>query len=106
MSSAIPIPVNTPRCVWPAAGRIWIAHWDAACVTCRDPDSARELARITLPTRHTTRCAFGGAHLRTLLITSASTELTAQQRAQEPLAGTLFAVEIDSPGMAAACFGG
>ena len=106
MSSAMPTPVNTPRCVWSAAGRIWVAHWGAAGVTCRDSDSARERARITLPTRQITRCAFGGADRRTLFITNASTELTAQQRAQEPLAVALFAVEIDSPGMAAACFGG
>ena len=89
-----------------AAGRLWIAHWGASCVTCHDPDNANELARIRLPTSHITSCAFGGADLRTLFITSASTELTAAQRAHEPLAGALFAVNIDTPGQSAGCFGG
>ena len=29
-----------------AAGRLWIAHWGAACVSCHDPASGAELARI------------------------------------------------------------
>ncbi|MDB5999728.1 MAG: gluconolactonase, partial [Rhizobacter sp.] len=49
-----------------AAGRLWIAHWGAACVTCHDPVSAEELARVALPTDHVTNCAFGGPDLRTL----------------------------------------
>ena len=76
-----------------------------ACVTCHDPDSAHELARIMLATRHITRCTFGGEDLRTLFISSASTELSPEQLAFEALAGALFAVEIDSPGLPAACFG-
>ncbi|HJW11484.1 MAG TPA: SMP-30/gluconolactonase/LRE family protein, partial [Albitalea sp.] len=69
-----------------AAGRLWIAHWGGACVTCHDPDSAAELARVELPTRHITDCAFGGPDLQTLFISSATTELTPAQRTAEPLA--------------------
>ena len=43
-----------------AAGRLWIAHWGGACVTCHDPATAAELARIALPTDHITNVAFGG----------------------------------------------
>jgi len=84
-----------------AAGRLWIAHWGAACVTCHDPLSAKELARITLPTSHITNCAFGGADLRTLFISSACTGLSEQQLLAQPLAGALFCVDIDSPGLCA-----
>lgn len=89
-----------------AAGRLWIAHWGGACVTCHDPVSATELCRVPLPTSHITDCAFGGPGLRTLFITSASTGLSEAQRAAEPLAGALFAVEIDSPGLPACLFAG
>ncbi|APW37846.1 gluconolactonase [Rhodoferax koreense] len=89
-----------------AAGRIWIAHWGGACVSCHDPLSAAELCRVALPTRHITNCAFGGADLCTLFITSAASGLTPAQRAAEPLAGGLFAVRVDSPGLAASRFAG
>jgi sugar lactone lactonase YvrE len=76
-------------------GRLWIAHWAGACVTCHAPDDGRELARIALPTSNVTNVAFGGPQRRTLFITSASVELAAP----EPLAGALFAVETDSLGL-------
>lgn len=84
-----------------AAGRLWIAHWGGACVTCHDPHSAAELARVTLPTSHVTNCAFGGADLRTLFISSACSGLTERQLLAQPLAGALFGVDIDSPGLPA-----
>jgi len=89
-----------------AAGRLWIAHWGASCVTCHNPATAAELARVMLPTRHITNCAFGGADMRTLFITSARSGLDDATLKAEPLAGALFSVEIDSPGLPAAAFAG
>ncbi|HSW03813.1 SMP-30/gluconolactonase/LRE family protein [Aquabacterium sp.] len=89
-----------------AAGNLWIAHWGGACVSCHDPVSAAELARITLPTRHITNCAFGGPDLRTLYVSSARFGLTPEQLQAEPLAGGLFAVAMDVPGVEAQRFGG
>ncbi len=59
-----------------AAGRLWIAHWGGACVTCHDPSTAAELCRIPLPTSHITDCAFGGKDLTSLYISSATSGLT------------------------------
>jgi len=89
-----------------AAGRIWIAHWGGACVTCHDPATAAELARIALPTDHITNVAFGGPDMTTLFISSAKFELSDAQLAAQPLAGALFAVETDAPGLAANKFAG
>ena len=89
-----------------AAGRLWVAHWGGACVTCHDPVTAAELARIPLPTDHITNVAFGGPDLKTLFISSARFELSAQQLAEQPLAGALFAVDLDAVGLAANKFAG
>jgi D-xylonolactonase len=88
-----------------AAGRVWIAHWGGGCVSCHDPDSAAELCRITLPASQITSCAFGGPDLRTLFVTSAATGLNPAARAEQPLAGGLFAVELDCAGQPAHLFG-
>jgi D-xylonolactonase len=89
-----------------AAGRIWIAHWGGACVSCHDPITARELCRVELPTSNVTNCAFGGADLRTLFVTTARTGLAPQQLEAQPLAGGLFAVRVDGPGLPAHLFRG
>ena len=89
-----------------AAGRIWIAHWGAACVTCRDPVDARELLRVTLPASQITNLAFGGAALDTLYVTSARVDLDASRLREEPRAGGLFAVRTDARGVPAHRFAG
>ncbi len=82
-----------------AAGRVWIAHWGGACVTCHDPETAAELGRIALPTDHITNVAFGGPDMKTLFISSARHELSQAQLAAQPLAGALFAVQTDAAGL-------
>lgn len=89
-----------------AAGRLWIAHWGGSCVSCHDPLTASELGRISLPASQVTNCAFGGADLQTLFISTARVGLSAEQLATEPLAGGLFAVQCDGPGMPAHVFAG
>lgn len=88
-----------------AQGRLWIAHWGGACVTCHDPHTAQELARIALPTSHITNCAFGGADLNTLFISSARVGLSPEQLKNEPLAGALFCVPMHCQGLPAPLFG-
>jgi xylono-1,5-lactonase len=89
-----------------AAGRIWIAHWGGACISCHDPITASELGRVELPVSNVTNCAFGGPDLCTLFITTARTGLAPAQLDAQPLAGALFAARVDSPGMPAHLFGG
>ncbi|MBX3618940.1 MAG: SMP-30/gluconolactonase/LRE family protein [Rhizobacter sp.] len=89
-----------------AAGRLWIAHWGGACVTCHDPDTSEVLTTISLPTSHISNCTFGGPDLRTLFITSARFELSEAQLAAQPLAGALFAIDLDSPGRPANLYAG
>jgi D-xylonolactonase len=89
-----------------AQGRLWIAHWGGACVTCHAPDDGRELARLAVPASNVTNVAFGGADLHTLFVSTAAGDLTPDQRAREPLAGALFAVDTDAQGLAPHRFAG
>ena len=74
-----------------ANGCVWIAFWDGGCVRCYNPDG-KVLRQIDLPVPRPTSCAFGGADLDQLFITSARTGLSAAQLAAAPMAGALFVV--------------
>jgi sugar lactone lactonase YvrE len=88
-----------------SAGNIWIAMWGGGCVRCYSPQG-RLLRSIALPVSQCTKAAFGGADLRTLYITTAAIGLSEDQRASQPLAGALFRVRVDVPGLPAHQFAG
>jgi len=88
-----------------AEGGIWIAHWGARKVTRHDMHG-NEIQAIQLPVSHVTSCAFGGPDLKTMYITTATLDLTPEQRTREPLAGGLFAVDMDIAGLPANAFRG
>jgi sugar lactone lactonase YvrE len=88
-----------------AEGCIWSARWGGWNVTRYSPQGEM-LEEIRLPVAHPTSCAFGGRDLSTLYITSAWTPLSAAERADQPLAGDIFAVKLDVPGQAPYRFAG
>ncbi|NEX59736.1 SMP-30/gluconolactonase/LRE family protein [Noviherbaspirillum galbum] len=88
-----------------AEGGLWIAHWGASKVTRHDPHGKITHA-ITLPCSQITSVAFGGPHFRTLFITSAADGLGPRELEREPLAGGLFAVDLDIAGAPANKFKG
>jgi sugar lactone lactonase YvrE len=73
-----------------AEGGLWVALWRGSAVQ-RYLDGVLD-AVIELPVSLPTSCAFGGADLDELYITSASEALTAAERAEQPLAGAVFRV--------------
>jgi sugar lactone lactonase YvrE len=77
-----------------AQGRLWNCRFDGACVVCVAPDGTIEQV-LEMPVRNITTCAFGGADLSTLYITTAAMMTTPSDR----LAGSLFAYAADSPGL-------
>ena len=66
--------------------------------------SGELLSKLPLPVANCTKVAFGGDNLQTLYITTAWKGLTPEQRAQQPLAGGLFAARVDTPGLPANLF--
>ncbi len=73
-----------------AEGMLWIALWDGWRVARFNPNNGALLDEIKLPVARPTSAVFGGEHLETLYITSASTRLPAEALAEQPLAGAIF----------------
>ncbi len=85
-------------------GNVWIALYGGWGVACHSPQG-RLLHTLRLPVACCTKVAFGGDDLRSLYITTASTGLSAEERAAQPLAGGLFRVRVDTPGLPQNHFG-
>lgn len=88
-----------------ADGCLWVALWAGGEVRRYTPTGGCD-ARVRLPVTQVTSCAFGGASLETLFITTASEELGPAERANQPLAGALFACAPGVTGAPAALFAG
>lgn len=74
-----------------ADGCVWVALWKGAAVHRYTPRG--ELDRVLrVPADQVSSCTFGGPGLTDLYITTATVGLDDQQRAEQPLAGSLFVV--------------
>ncbi|MPZ80791.1 MAG: SMP-30/gluconolactonase/LRE family protein [Actinophytocola sp.] len=82
-----------------AEGNLWVALWDGWAVRRYTPDG-RLTETVEVPAQRVTSCAFGGADLSTLYITTARTGLAEEVLARQPEAGSLFAVSPGVPGQA------
>lgn len=88
-----------------ADGYLWNTRFGAGCVVRLAPDGSID-TRIDLPAKNPTSCAFGGADLSTLYVTSARFGLADSQLDSEldDDQGALFAVQVDTPGLAVPAF--
>lgn len=80
-------------------GMIWVAHWGGGIVSRWNPHTGDRLETIHVPVTQVTSCAFGGANLDTLYITTASVELNESDMAKYPLAGSLFQIKTKTRGI-------
>jgi sugar lactone lactonase YvrE len=87
-----------------AAGFVWLALWGGAALHRYAPDGTLERV-VPLPVTHPTSCAFGGAGLDELYVTSARRPLTAEEKARQPQAGGLLRLRPGVAGRPAALFG-
>lgn len=72
-------------------GGIWTAFFAGGRIVRYRPDGVIDLV-VPVPVTNPTCVCFGGADFRTLYITTATKFLTAEQRAREPLAGSVLAI--------------
>jgi len=91
-------PAEPDGAVVDSAGYVWNAQWGAGTVIRFAPDGSVDRV-VKVPVSRPTCPAFGGKDLKTLYISSAREGLSAEQLATEPLAGGVFALEVDVPGL-------
>ena len=88
-----------------SAGNYWTAFYRGGTVVKLSP-SGRILAEYPTPAMCPTMCAFGGADLRTLYVTSARQMRDADELARLPQSGGVFAMAVDTPGLPEPQFAG
>ncbi|MBC7768192.1 MAG: SMP-30/gluconolactonase/LRE family protein [Phycisphaerales bacterium] len=98
-------PITPDGAAIDAEGYIWSAQWDGWRLVRYAPSGAVDRI-VAMPVSRPTSCAFGGPDLRTLYITSARVGLEAEALAGEPLAGGVFALEVETPGLSLPLFAG
>lgn len=112
-------PLAAPRCLADMAGEpglpdgscvddeggVWNAEWEGGQVVRFGPDG-RVTHRVALPVPKATCCAFGGADLDTLFITTSRLMSSPDEVAAAPLSGSLFAVRPGLRGVADIPFAG
>lgn len=87
-----------------SSGALWVARWQGGCVSRYAPSGDLD-GTWELPTPQVTALCFGGADLRTVLITTATLRLDEARRRAYPLSGGLFTLDVEVPGMIAHQFG-
>jgi len=88
-----------------ADDHLWVALFGGHRVIRIDPMSGQIELQIPVPASNVTSVAFGGADLNELYITTARIGLSPEQRAAEPLAGSLFRVQVPYRGVCSNRFG-
>lgn len=76
-----------------AEGFLWNAEYDGGRITRYAPDGRVDRV-LELPVRRPTSCAFGGRDLDVLYVTTASQRLTPDERAAQPFAGAMLALDV------------
>ncbi|MGW8884976.1 SMP-30/gluconolactonase/LRE family protein [Streptomyces sp. NPDC055749] len=84
-----------------AEGCVWVALWDGAALRRYAPDGRLDRT-VALPVRRPTSCAFGGAGLRDLYVSTARTGLVAPH----PLSGSLLVLPDAGVGVPGTPFAG
>jgi sugar lactone lactonase YvrE len=82
-----------------ADGYLWNCRFFGGCILRVAPDGRVDRV-VEMPVSNVTNCAFGGPDLRTLYVTTASLHA----KGAEPLAGSLFALSTEVPGLATSRF--
>lgn len=88
-----------------AEGFLWLALWGGGALHRYAPDGTLDRV-VPMPVSHPTKCAFGGPDLADLYVTSASIALSADERAAQPHAGSLFRLRPGVTGRPARLFAG
>ena len=84
---------------------LWVGMWNGNAVIRYNPQTGKVISKIEVPAHNVTACAFGGKNLDTLYITTASIDMTEEEKAAYPLAGSLFKADPGVKGVKSVFFG-
>lgn len=79
-------------------GCLWSANYGGSAITKFAADGSVDRV-IEMPVSQPTACVFGGDDLDILFVTTASQRLSQDQLAKQPLAGEIFAMRTETPGL-------
>jgi hypothetical protein len=85
-------------------GGLWVAFWGDGKIRNFSPEGDL-IGQVIIPASLVTNCAFGGENLSTLYITTANSSYESAIEVTEPLAGSLFQVDVYKSGRAQNEFG-
>ncbi|WP_332089872.1 SMP-30/gluconolactonase/LRE family protein [Paenibacillus sp. GYB003] len=86
-----------------AEGMIWVALWGGFGIRRWNPATGELLLKVEVPAEQSSSCAFAGAELNELYITSARVGIA---ESDQPLAGGLFVYRAGIKGLPTFAFGG
>ncbi len=90
--------INPDGAVVDVEGGLWNAQWGSGRVARYLPDGTLDRV-VEFPVSRTTCPAFGGSDHRTLFVTTARAGMSKEELVKEPLAGSVFAVDMDIAGL-------
>jgi sugar lactone lactonase YvrE len=77
---------------------MWNARWGGSCVVRHAPDGRVDRI-VEVPAPQVSCPCFGGKDFCTLYLTTAREHMTPAALEEHPLAGSVFAIEVDVPGL-------
>ena len=72
---------------------LWVGLWNGNSVARFNPNTGQLISKIEVPAHNVTACAFGGPNLDKLYITTASVDMTKEESAKYPMAGSIFVAD-------------
>ena len=69
---------------------LWVGLWNGNAVGRFNPLNGKLISKIEVPAHNVTSCAFGGKNLDKLYITTASVDMTDEEKEKYPDAGSVF----------------
>jgi len=84
---------------------LWVGLWNGNAVARFDPQNGKLISKIDVPAHNVTSCAFGGKNLDKLYITTASVDMTKEEKVKYPDAGSIFVVTPGVKGVKGNYFG-
>ncbi|MGJ8683716.1 MAG: SMP-30/gluconolactonase/LRE family protein [Nonlabens sp.] len=83
---------------------LWVGLWNGNGIAHYNSKTGELISKIEVPAHNVTSCAFGGSDLKTLYITTASVDMTAEEKIEYPLAGSVFSVRTNVKGVESPLF--